>query len=285
MAQEPQNTDSILDFLYVDFNRIKSWIAQLVDDGVQTSHKKLTNSSESSNDEVGGFVESGARASVLVAKAGLKASANAKSSSSESYASTLEKSFDASWSLPLNFLDLVSEAGLINPSIESASIGSLVLVTGSPVVMDIKFLQDIWAPGIAYMASQSKVTHKTKHAHSEMTNLGSFLKVMPPAPQMKIYVENGPTAWATLNNEHMIINTSALALTHGFNISGQWGVLAILDATPDIGMPAPPVRSSSGLLGGMNDLLVSLRDTMGRPADAYGISPLVIYREVERLKA
>ncbi|WP_446189241.1 DUF6414 family protein [Herbaspirillum huttiense] len=288
MAQESQSTDFVLDFLYVDFDRIKSWLAQLVVDGVPTGHKKTSTSGEAASKEVSGAIEAAANASVLFAKSGIKGLASGKVSAAENLSSSLERSFDAYWSLPINFLNKVDEVGLLQRNISKADIGSLVLVSGSPVVMDMKFLQDVWAPGTEFMLSQRqplKPNNQHKAAanqeREQMRMVGSLLKVVPPAPQLVLKDDGGAKVWASLKENHMIVNTSALALTHGVDISGKWGVLAVLDAIPD-GQKASDRSGNfgTGLMNAAGELLTALRDMMGRPTDAYGVTPVLIYRLV-----
>lgn len=286
MAHEQQNTVSILDFLYVDTDRIKSWLAQLHSDGVLLTHKKTESSSSASTHETGGSVEATGNAGIVLAKAGLKANAQGKSGAAESLSATHEKNFDSSWTIPLNFLDLASEFELIESDISSATVGSLVKFSGRPQVRDLKFLQDIWSPAINHLMSEAQVTHKNKaalaHQKKQLTGFGDILKVMPPNPQMVVCSEEDILVWSMLVEQNMRVSSSSLALAHGFSIEGTWRMIGILDAIPDQEDKAPsPAVFEHELFDAMSEIVDAVRAMMGRPAKAYGLTPLVIYRMVE----
>ncbi|WP_176317730.1 DUF6414 family protein [Burkholderia vietnamiensis] len=288
MGLGSQSIDSIFDFLYADTYRLKSWLAQLLDDGVPTGHRRTSQTGESDNSEVSGNVDVTAKASALIAKAEVKGAVTGKLGTLESSLSSVERSFDASWSLPLNVLDRLDEAGLITRDISTAKIGSVVLITGTPQLHDIKLLQDVWKPAIGFMTSQEKITHRNK---SEITSkkmmlqsIGEVLQVMPPTPQITMADVSGRLVWGCLNDDHMVISASSLALTHGTSVKGTWHVLAVLDATPDEDIDDPhefdSVMAYSQLMASTADVLGSIRDLMGRPSQAYGITPVVIFRSI-----
>lgn len=287
MAQEQQSTASILDFLYVDIDRIKSWLAQLHDDGVLLTHKRTESSGSTSTQEAGGSLEAAGNAGVLIAKAGLKALAQGKTGAGESFSATHESNFDASWTVPLNFLDLASEYNLINEDLASAAVGSLVKFSGQPEVRDIKFLQDIWKPAISHFLGQKKSAHSNKAAiaaqREQMQQVGEILGIMPPHPQMVICGEDDTVSWSSLTEDYMRVSSTSLALTHGFSIEGEWSIVGILDASPDAEFQVmrPAALAGHELIDAMLTVVGEIRKLVGRPVGAYGITPLLIYRKVE----
>ena len=131
MGQEELYTNSVFDFLYSDTRRVKSWVAQLYPDGVLASHSRTSQTGESKGNEISCEIDA-AGVNALVADAKVKGSAKAASKTDESQSSSHSKSFDASWSLELDLLDKLDDLGMINRDISSASIGSLILVSGVP---------------------------------------------------------------------------------------------------------------------------------------------------------
>jgi hypothetical protein len=285
MARESQSIDSIYDFLYADTERLRSWLAQVVDDGVPIGHKHTSQTGETATSEVGGGVDASAKANALIAKADIKGGVSGKIGSQQSANLSYERSFDSSWSLPLNVLDRLDELDFIERDLSAAKIGSLVLVTGTPQLLDIKLLQDVWTPGTSYMAADAKVTHQNKtqltSAKAMMKGIGEILKVMPPAPQLTMVDHAGNNVWACLQDQHLIVSAASLALTHGSTIRGVWHVLAVLDATPDAEDDDDTGEVvNSQLMSAASTLLGAIRELMGRSPAAYGVTPVLIFRAV-----
>lgn len=284
MVQESQSIDSIYDFLYVDTPRVKSWLAQLLNDGVPLGHKRTLQSGDVSSEEIGGGVDIATSANAILAKAEFKGSAQGKVASQELSSSAKEQSFDASWSLPLNLLDRLSELRFIHPDITRAPIGGLVLNSGTPRLLDIKLLREVWTPGTGLMEADTKLTHqnKTQHiaARAKMKSVGDIIKAMPPQAQISLIDEDQNQIWACLQDEHLVVTASSLALTHGASISGTWHVLAVLDAKPDQDEPSVPAVAESSLMEAASTLLASVRGLMGRNPASYGVTPLLIFRSV-----
>ncbi|KVF26305.1 hypothetical protein WJ07_08635 [Burkholderia vietnamiensis] len=117
-----------------------------------------------------------------------------------------------------------------------------------------------------------------------LQSIGEVLQVMPPTPQITMADVSGRLVWGCLNDDHMVISASSLALTHGTSVKGTWHVLAVLDATPDEDIDDPhefdSVMAYSQLMASTADVLGSIRDLMGRPSQAYGITPVVIFRSI-----
>lgn len=289
MAHASQSTDSIFDFLYADVDRLKSWLAQLIEDGVPTGHKRTSQSTATDTSEVSGGMDVNAQASVLIAKGNVKGAVSGRLGAAEGSLSAVERSFDATWSLPLNVLDRLDEEALIERDISKATIGSIVLVSGTPRLFDIKLLQDVWKPAIGFMTGQEKVTHRNKAELTAQKSLfaaiGEVLQAMPPTPQIAMIDSSGRQVWGCVRQEHMVVDASSLALTHGSSVKGTWHVLAVLDATPDdefdAGQSVPgSAPAYSQLMESTADVLSAIRNLMGRPNGAYGITPVVIFRGI-----
>ncbi|TAL90936.1 MAG: hypothetical protein EPN62_00965 [Candidimonas sp.] len=270
MAQGSPSIDFLYDFLYVDKPRVSSWFAQMFDEGVLTTFKSTSNTT----------IQASGEASVgipLTAKGSLQGSGSATKGN--------ERNYNAEWSLPLTLLDALDENGYIHRSIGAAEIGSLVLVSGNVQLTDITMLQKIWSPAIKIMSANMKVTHQNKGDVAKFKELlatfGEIINAMPPESQLYIKDNSGETVWASLKEDHMIVNASTLALTHGARVQGTWHILAALDAKPDVEVEESVVEAlNTGDLGDvMINVLDMVRKIVGRSHDAYAITPILIFRK------
>ncbi|MDO6174627.1 hypothetical protein AB7C16_20485 [Klebsiella pneumoniae] len=125
MEQEQQKIDSLYDFLYVDRVRASSLTAQLYGPGVATAIKMITSDIDKSTKGVGFDIK------VLKANTSVEEAIN----------HTQEKQFDATWSLPINLLDQLNQAGMIRNGLNGEQLGNTVAVQGNMRIFDISMLQ------------------------------------------------------------------------------------------------------------------------------------------------
>ena len=92
-------------------------------------------------------------------------------------------------------------------------------------------------------------------------------------------------AWSTIDPAFVIGSATDLHLKHGLLIAGTWHVIGILDCLPtltepdlsDVGVICGTDPSfSQGVIG----MIQAHRNAMGRPSDCYGVTPLIIMRQV-----
>ena len=72
-------------------------------------------------------------------------------------------------------------------------------------------------------------------------------------------------------------------LKHGAILSGTWNIVGILDALPEVVESDTSVAAALGntpLAQVVQSLAPLVRQIMGRPAHAYGLTPLLILREI-----
>ncbi len=110
---------------YVDAHRASTLITQLYAPDAITSIKRISSEGEKAT-------KSGSVGIPI---------ANGKLSVEDAINQTQEKSFDASWALPINLLDKLSELDLINTGVEGQILGRIVLVRGKMRLFDISFFQ------------------------------------------------------------------------------------------------------------------------------------------------
>ncbi|MCJ7926482.1 MAG: hypothetical protein MUW55_11215 [Pantoea vagans] len=276
MEQESQSTDSLYDFLYVDSDRASTLITQLYAPGVITSIKRISSEGEKST-KSGGI-------SIPVA--------NGKLSVEDAINQTQEKSFDASWSLPINLLDKLSELDLIKKGVENQKLGRIVLVRGKMRLFDISFFQKSLPFVSNLMLNELKGkpnARKTKPEDIELAPgmtfglISHLLDVVPNTLQIDFMDDHGNNIWMTIDRENFTVNPDDLSLKYGGGIPGEWFVLGLIDALPDhlydsaqdIDFPEHPMKD------GFKGLLVGIQEFAGRPPYAYGMTPLILFRKID----
>jgi hypothetical protein len=89
--------------------------------------------------------------------------------------------------------------------------------------------------------------------------------------------------WMSLRKESLIIPPGDLLLKHGAGIAGVWNVIGILDAVPDAQHPITMYTSPGGpIMGMLTGFYPAARALYGRPSDAFGMTPILIYRKITR---
>jgi hypothetical protein len=77
-------------------------------------------------------------------------------------------------------------------------------------------------------------------------------------------------------------------LKHGIQLAGEWLTLGILDAVPTHPLSDAQTEAQNAvtmatlgpMMGGLGVMADVLRPILGRPSEAYGLTPLLVFREV-----
>ena len=261
-AAGSQTTNYLFDFLYLDRNRIASYCAQLFDGGVLTGVKSVSASQDASTDKgsvgvTGFFGYEGVMASTAT--------------------ESIERQYDAAWSMPLNIIHSLSENNYIVDDITQAAMGQIILFEGGVQFIDLRMIQGMWDKIIRIQLAEIAPKLR-KQSEQDMKRLAELISELPHTLQMKVFSDVAQL-WATLTPEYLIVNPSDLALKHGSKIPGQWHVLAVLDARPDDG-GLPSARNHTPVEEGMLTMLNVLREMLGRSPSDYGVTPLAIFRPI-----
>jgi len=134
---------------------------------------------------------------------------------------------------------------------------------------------------------RAKVRYAQKPAVETSAAAMAFeiLKIMPHTVQATIRGKDW-TVWSSLREDSLVIPGSDLLLKHGVAVAGSWNMLGVLDAVPDEGeentINQILAAISLGAIGGqiVGQLAPAVRQLLGRPATAFGMTPLLIFREV-----
>ncbi len=281
MARDPEREDSVYDFLYIDTRRIAHFLSQFS----QYGHLTALTRSVSETASVGGGLN------VHVAKM----------DTATSEQTSQIRQFDAQWVAPLTFLDEANKRGMISRSFDKARIGRLSLVTGRLALFDLSIIQTAWGLGhiksiLLDAMSQTEPVPDNRHARrqQERTRTKSpssaheaaieMLKTFPHAILSTIRV-NEHSVWSSLKEDGLMVSASDLILKHGVDIAGSWNMVGVMDAFPDEegaedqnqGSAASSLGSLGLVIGG---IAPAIRNMLGRPKEAFGMTPLLIFREV-----
>lgn len=266
MGQKQEKDGSVFDFVYVDRARLGSLLAQLSDDGIVASSKR-TSSKSGIN-----------QASMKVAAAILSADGMVNDAASEA----LERSFDASMLLPINALTVLQESGLLHegvcPGDTIVPLGGIVHLRGFFAVHDIEMVRRLWQPMVQLMLAD-EAPHNRKAKREQIDLAGKVIKDIPPTVQFSMLTSDGVSCWGLLNDNDPTFSTHNLGLKHGALLQGEWHLIGILDAYPDNGDGFNPFLGE-GLLGVMGPVMDELRKVIGRPARAFGVTPLALFRPI-----
>ncbi len=280
MAQEleTKKTDSVFDFLYVDHHRVGLFLSQFSEFGNLTDivHTK------------------GVTDDALIS-AGVKGIVGGEAKSGHS--SNLQSKYNPLWIQALNFLDEVNARGMVSHDLASAAIGSLVLTKGCLNIVNMLALSRSWDVAAENAREQQKsksaagnrkLRRTGQQQHDPEAEGPGLLRLLGSFDQpIMMALDTGKARlWSTLDQTYLVGGSSDLALKHGVQIAGEWHAIGILDCLP--GELIADEANIGRICGGADNpfsssaigLFRELGLIFGRPADCYGITPIMIMREV-----
>lgn len=299
-VQDEAEPDSVFDFLYHDSRRIASFLSQFDANGLLTGITQ------------GDSVAKGAKRSKKVSIGGDVpimggGSLEFEIGPGETGSQSLERAYDPFWSNARLFLDVLAERNLIQRDIPSARIGQFGLVSGSLIIADMKMLQSVWGlPGIQRVmaaAAQSDENAEQPTGNRQQRRSAPSPNTKPKVPdEIQMVMEILPhlphsghmhivtdelAVWAAADEGSIVGSISDLVLKHGAKIAGQWNMLGIIDALPfevnemlsawemiQVGMTGENITKAA------LNLAPYIRQALGRPLMSYGMTPLLVFREV-----
>lgn len=296
---EDQIIDSVFDFLYHDGRRVASLLAQFDPSGHLQSVATGRAANEGKNSDAG-FNASGGLPGFA------KISGGNKEHITRSHTEEIQRVYDPMWSNARALLDTVDENGMMQRDLAAAKIGQLVLVTGELSVFDLGLVSGLWAlptvqkqieSGLPEVPTLKKGKRETIEARAsvrlaklarEQAELGYNLfremaPMLPHTTQAHLTETQGQRLWCTLNAEGLSMPPSEIVLKHGTTLPGEWAMLGILDALPDtVSLDFRNVTPDGAemVTKVFESMAPALRTLLGRPEDAYGVTPLMIFREI-----
>jgi hypothetical protein len=272
VVQEIESDESVFDFFYVDRRRIDIYLAQLSDFG---NLSKLVRSVRVSDESRGDL-------DVKILRGG----------TTSRQETNLEKHYDAQFTAPLVFLDEANARSMLRADVEAANIGDLLLLSGTLNVIDIQAFQKAFEAmsSVTPTGNVDKRTRQQRRANPlpPMSDfdpaIGFRLLASLDQPMIMLFEAAEKKYWSTIDTESIVGSSTDLHLKHGVTISGEWQMVGILDCYPGTNAASTIPRfcgqGDNVFSDAMSNILRELRIIMGRPADCYGITPLVIMREV-----
>ncbi len=302
VPQGVQGSNLVFDFLYHDARRIASFLAQFETYGVLQQVRTTETAARL------GTTKAGASAGLdvpLLAKGGLSVDGTVTDEERDA----AERSYDPLWTNARTLLNYLADREMIVRDLRRAGIGQFVLVAGNLAAFDLGLFKEAWKlPAVKEVvlrgiqsAEQSanapnrherrkQATGKSQSSRHSESEMGfEMLKIMPHTIQATIRQDDW-TVWSSLRDDSLVVPASELLLKHGVGIAGEWHMLGILDAQPD----EPDDLSQTYVLdqllaamslGGMAGQIVgqlgpAVRLMLGRPSNAFGMTPLLIFRDV-----
>ena len=270
----PTERSSVYDFLYHDPRRIASFLSQFTQYGQPQSLSRSESTAETSSTK-----------NVVAGKAGLlplgSLAGSGETAESESANEALTTTYDPLWQNALALLDYLQQRKLIQRDVAQARIGQFVLIQGDLDVVDLGTLGRAWSESpfkkLALAASGVGPGTRKGQQRTETEAGLSFIKLLPHSIQATL--RGTISVWCCLQSAGMVTPADDLLLKHGVTVQGRWSLLGILDAGPDSHLPDSASPNVQDLVGLMRMLAPSARQLLGRPADHYGVTPLLIFRE------
>lgn len=280
-----QERKYLYDLIYNDSLRIGSFQAQLGSYGALKGIQKSssTSSGTSSSSDITGKI------GVPLA---LHAESKIADSNTKGFEEGITYDYDPLGIDALDFVEKLNETNLLQRDIKTANIGHFILVSGDIRVQDGLLTQKVLEnPLLSGRAIAMAPPESQDAGLSEQ----EVLRLTPKAIQGT--VDTGTDViWMSLQPRYMSISANDFSLMHGPLIVGRWSVLGILEAVPDVGepfvMPVVPPNDNAAMAAAIATLktnfigVVSMnlsfnaRTSGGRPSYSYGITPLLIYREI-----
>jgi hypothetical protein len=280
--REEPKLDSVLDFLYYDNRRVALLIAQFDDFGLLQQIERTETTAESATDK--------ARMSANIGPRSLSLQTGIDRGTEETGTDSSKRVYDPFWVIPLSFRDYLEERGLLRNNLNTARIGQIVVVRGRLTILDMGLLKSLWRiPEAKENAMQSALQNPGQDASNVERTVNMFFQIADTLPhdvQCIFSTTNTNKVWALLRDEHITGSSSDLALRYGMGIDGEWSLLGIVDALPgdqeesQLTRQAAVAAIENNAIAGEIAKIAEVARAMGRPQNAYGVTPLLIFREI-----
>jgi hypothetical protein len=302
---EPQS-DSVYDFLYCDSRRIASFLAQFDDSG--HLEKVIQRESAATGSKRGW--KFGLGGGGMVVGTGGTGNASFEISPAAGGSEASERVYDPLWTNARTFLDYLEGASLLQRNLLEARIGQFALLSGALGFFDLSLLKSAWEqpfvrgllkagmnlaqPPIPVASRQQqrragggKSHAVTEQQHGPADAVLGMLQFLPHAIVASVRFEHG-SVWCNLNSASLVGSSSDIILKHGVSVPGVWNVVGIVDAFPetesDDVISAAQAAIAAGALGSLGEVMATfapaVRNMLGRPKGAWGVTPLLIFREI-----
>jgi hypothetical protein len=305
--QDQRAAASVFDFLYHDSRRVGSFLSQLDQNGLL---KEVRQSEHAVKGSKRGFSANVGASTPWTGGGNFGVELTPKEGGGEA----LERVYDPFWANARELLDALTVNNMIRRDIDAAPLGSMVLVSGPLNIIDLGMMKDAWKVDEIKRTAQAggtaeQVLAEQRNRDSRRSQYGknrnkpkdgppteseltiAFLQLLPHSLTALLHGGDG-SMWCSLKEEHLVGAGSDLVLKHGLTVPGEWNMVGLLDAKPDIEsladivgvddvLDGPGAVLFNSIIGNISRKLAPIvRLLLGRPANAYGITPLLIFRQV-----
>lgn len=267
----------MLDFLYSDHERVAALMAQIEGVGAQVgfgrTYQKAKQSGKSLDIDIP-FVSGGF-------------------SSGNNLNKELRQEYDPLWANSKKLVEIIDEKSA-DQSLDF-QYGDLVSVGGRLLCLDQGFINEIMkseaiiskiAEGIDIENTQ-RSPKGLRQEKSEMAKLIRDFVQSLPLGMVFILLTDSDAFWFNVKREYLQIQDLDIPLKFPVSIGGEWRVTGIVDALPQdhaSGLSIVPGLGEKLIfpqaLTLITQFIIPLITLFGRPADAYGLSPITIHREI-----
>jgi hypothetical protein len=300
--QDERPRDSVYDFLYCDTRRIGSFLAQFNDAG----HLQQIIERESVTRSTKRGFKLNLGGGALLAGTGGSGNIGLERSPEDQGSDTSERVYDPLWTNARVLLDYLDERQMIERDITGGRLGQFVLASGRLAITDLAIfralmelpsIRRILDHGSSSQPEGNRAERKRQEAMARKTSAPSgvpqmaidMLSVLPHTIQARFYHDGVAQIWCSLETNSLVTSSGDILLKHGVVMSGEWFVLGILDAIPaqgddddGVGLIGEIGEEQTGELAAkvMVTLVPFTRQFLGRPKNAFGMTPLLIFRQV-----
>ncbi len=303
-ARDEQKNASVYDFLFYDKQRVGSFLAQFDASG----HLQQITESESASKGAKRGYKFGIGGGASVMGTGGQGNLSVERTPGEHGSEEIQRVYDPLWANALTLLDYLTTEDLIVRDVTAGRLGQFVIASGNLSILNPALMKKAWdsphirdqtkAAGVAGQKAlwnanpQNAALPPKQKAEAEKAflkivelNATGMLDLMASLPQSTQCTIQGNNfaVWSTLPSDGMIGAVTDLALKHGTEIPGVWHLLGILDALPSP-IPPPIIVPFTGILQHLSPDIKNIsnlsRTLLGRAADAYGMTALLLFREV-----
>ncbi|ADU61466.1 MAG: hypothetical protein KUA35_09145 [Pseudodesulfovibrio sp.] len=267
---------TLYDFLYIDLDRMQSLYAQL-NSGLLHAMEALASTSEekSNSGQLGGDPVGNLRH---------------ENRSAVSEASTQHISpHDIILS---DVLGGLHEKGLIKDEDENLNVGNFVVLEGKVSFLNygigrefidlIPIFAGSSSPDVSHLPKNERkkaIREQSKHQETGAALVSAIAKMLPWEIQM-VMTTGRREAWAVIDKQKLRNSAAGLGLMYGMTLTGKWSVLGIVDQLHDEKPPRPTAFTANDMASGLCDASIGIKDLVGCPDSAIGLTPLLLFRKV-----
>lgn len=265
MAKKSSSSNStskqVFDFIYVDVGRIERLVAQMDELGVLTSlsqeHSKGKQSSGEQSGKIGGTLGV------------VSGESSDKMEIANTFGKSMVRSFDGRHALPISFLNMLAEEGMIEADPSNWRSGSIGQITGGVTIANMEVLTRLTSSSVI-----GALDDEIENAAVAFELLGKSA-----ARVQAVVLKGGTRAWGIYDVDNWVMDPDALSAYHGSKLTGQWTMIGIVEALPGENS-APNFEHFGEAMQSLAKFTELSTQLIGRKSSCHGVTPLLLFRQV-----